>query len=139
MARLKGRPSEVKQPAGQGWVYLTRRWGHEVSDPTAQEISSAVHEVFVEDDPQLLDGDYAEHPSAWMRYGFDDGPMFVINIGRNRSARFEHWADQDYRVQIGATLELKLADEEDATQLWVLLARGDIDAIRNRPWIRRKR
>src|SRR5262249_45055584 len=47
--------------------------------------------------------DYAEHGAASLRYGFDDGPMYVIEVDRLGRVRFEEWADQDYENELTET------------------------------------
>lgn len=61
-------------------MILSVRYGGDVRNPSAEELSRAVSEVYHEDIPGMTEDDYAEHPSAGLRCGFDDGPMYVLDI-----------------------------------------------------------
>lgn len=116
------------------WVILTSRWGADIRNPSVEQLTNAVREIFVEEFPPLRESDYAEHPSGWIRFGFDDGPMFVIDIGRNRAARFEQWADQDFERKLAPSMRLSLQSEADALKLWLLSVQGDVETIRKLNW-----
>lgn len=78
----------------------------------------------------MTEGDYAEHPNAWLRYGFDDGPMYVLNVYRSGSVYFSQWADPDYENELEPESERVNVSERDACRLWELLAAGKIDEIK---------
>lgn len=44
----------------------------------------------------MADLDYEEHPNIWLRYGFDEGPMYVLDLYRQGLVLFSKYADQDY-------------------------------------------
>ena len=56
------------------WVILTRRYGGDVRNPTAEELALAIEELYVEDLQGMTEADYEEHGAAFLRNGFDDGP-----------------------------------------------------------------
>src|SRR5262249_31700824 len=64
------------------WVILTRRYGDDTRSPTATQLAEAVAELYQETLPGMSEGDYAEHGDASLRYGWDDGPMFVLAVNR---------------------------------------------------------
>lgn len=112
------------------WTYLLFRYGNEVSSPTSEQIETAAHELFNENISGMTEGDYNEHGAASLRYGFDEGPMYVLEITRSGLARWEEWADQDYNEELAPTREASSFTEKRAVELWKALASGDIDFIR---------
>lgn len=112
------------------WCYLLYRYGNETGAPTRDEISAAVKELYEESSPSMTEGDYEEHGAASLRYGYDEGPMFVLEITRHGTAIWEEWADQDYKVELCPEKEVKSLPQEKAVLLWEQLAEGKIDLVR---------
>jgi len=106
-------------------VTLTERYGADHAEPTEGQLIQALQELFEENT------DDEEHPDAWLRHGDDDGPMCVLTFTRARAARFEEWADQDYRVELVAPREAVVPDKAVALELWKRLAAGDLQAVRD--------
>jgi hypothetical protein len=82
----------------------------------------------------MTEGDYAEHCAASLRFGFDDGPMFVIAVDRLGTVAFEEWADQDYERELVPPRQRNEVPEEQALRLWNWLADGEIDRLRYHLW-----
>lgn len=112
------------------WCYLLRRYGEEIAKPTRDEISAAVKELYEENLPGMTAGDYEEHGAGSLRYGYDDGPMYVLEITRHGTARLEEWTDQDYEMELCPMREVKALPQDKAVVLWVHLAAGEIEAVR---------
>lgn len=118
----------------EAWVILRERYGDETSAPTQGQLTRAVAELYHETLSGMLEGDYEEHGTAALRYGFDDGPMYVLEINRRGECRFEEWADQDFEQELAAPRFLHNVSEGQALRLWRWLARGEIDQLRSGPW-----
>ena len=99
--------------------------------PTLDQISAAVHELYEENLPGMTERDYGEHGAGSLRYGNDDGPMYVLEITRHGTARLEEWADQDYETKLCPIREVKGIPREKAILLWEHLAAGEIEAVRS--------
>jgi len=112
------------------WCYLLRRYGEENRMPTHDEISAAVKELYEENMPGMAERDYEEHGAGSLRYGYDEGPMYVLEITRHATARLEEWADQDYETELRPMREAKVLSQEKAVLLWEHLAAGEIEAVR---------
>ena len=112
------------------WVILECRYGTSVRNPTAPELAAAIAELYHEDLPGMTQADYEEHGAASLRYGFDDGPMFVISVTRGGVVTFEEWADQDYEQELHPPRVSKSFSEQQALELWKCLGRGEIDVVR---------
>ena len=82
----------------------------------------------------MTEGDYAEHGAAFLRYGYDDGPMYVVEVNRLREVRFEEWADQDFEQELVPSRTMQDVPEAHALQLWSWLAEGQIDQLRSQAW-----
>lgn len=112
------------------WCYLLTRYGEEKGKPTRDEISAALKELYEENLPDMTEGDYEEHGAGSLRYGYDDGPMYVLEITRHGTARLEEWADQDYETELCPVKEAEALSQEKAALLWEHLATGEIEAVR---------
>jgi hypothetical protein len=110
------------------WVILTRRYGDDVRNPTARQLAEAVSELYHETIPD------AEHGSVFIRYGYDDGPMFVLDLDRLHQVVFEEWADQDFGAELAPPRKIRDVSEMQASQLLGLLADGQIDRVRSQSW-----
>lgn len=113
------------------WCYLLRRYGEEVEMPTHDEISAAVKELYEENLPGMTEGDYDEHGDGSLTYGYDEGPMYELQITRSGIARLSEWADQDYGTELCPMREIDALPQEKAVRLWELLAAGKIEVVRS--------
>jgi|GEM_PF-485499 len=116
------------------WVILTRRYGGDVRSPSEKQLADAVAELYQETLPGMTEDYYAEHGAASLRFGYDQGPMFVLEVSRLREVRFEEWADQDYEQELASPRGLHQVSEVLALQLWRWLAQGEIDRVRSQRW-----
>ena len=111
------------------WRYLQKRYGEDVSAPSRQQLGDAVTELFDETLPGMTQADYEEHGAAHLRYGFDEGPMYVVEISRTGEATLEEWADQDYEQELSPAKTISVTAQQ-ALDLWLLLAAGEIERVR---------
>ena len=116
------------------FLILTRRYGGDTRDPSNENLANAIRELFVEDLPGMIEDDYAEHGAASLRYGWDEGPMFVVRVDRRGTVTFEEWADQDYEHELAPPRTLRVRFQGEALQLWALLASGDVNDVRHFGW-----
>lgn len=112
------------------WCYLEYRYGESTEAPTREDILAAVKELYEENLLGMTEESYDEHGAASLRYGYDEGPMYVLEITRHGTARLEEWADQDYEMELCPMKEVKALPQEKAFLLWELLAAGEIEAVR---------
>jgi hypothetical protein len=112
------------------WCYLLFRYGEERGAPTSGEVAAAVKELYEEPLPGMTEGDYEEQGAASLRYGYDEGPMYMLEITRRGTARWEEWADQDYEIELCPMIEVKSLPREKAVLLWEQLAAGETDRVR---------
>ncbi len=118
----------------QAWTEITLRYGNTIDDPSAEDIATAITELYHENIASFSEGNYAEHPKAWLRYGFDEGPMYLLDVYRGGLVVFSQWADTDYTSELAPESSMKGVSEEMAIQLWKWLVNGDIDIIKSEPW-----
>lgn len=116
------------------WVILTSRYGGCIRDPSSADLVSSIAELYHEEMVSMTEGDYAEHPNAWLEYGFDEGPMYILEVYRGGRVVFGQWADQDYESKLAPESSMEGVSEKVAVQLWTWLAHGDIDRIKIEPW-----
>jgi hypothetical protein len=111
------------------WLILSPRYGGDVRNPSREDLERAIAELFEEQLPGVGASDYAERGAAALRYGFEGGPMYVVEVDRRGNARLEEWADAD-RERESAAPRARHVTADQALRLWALLAAGDVDEIR---------
>ena len=116
------------------WVILTRRYGGDTRNPTVAQLAEAVAELYQETLPGMTEGDYAEHGAASLRCGYDDGPMYILEISRLREVRLEEWADQDFEQELAPPRTMNDVPEDQALRFCSWLAEGQIDQVRSQVW-----
>ena len=74
-----------------------------------------------------------EHPSAGLRYGFDEGPMYELDVYRDRGVIFSKYADQDDDDPLW---EYRMNDvsREKALGLWQHLIEGKLSELEAEGW-----
>ena len=117
----------------QAWRRLTTRFGQTIPSPDGADLHRALKELFNEKIPGLTEADYAEHPSSWLTYGFDAGPMYSLDVYRKGRVVFATYADQD-DAEPAEEYELSRLSPEQIEQLWGWLNDGEIGLVRSMPW-----
>jgi len=112
------------------WTILSKRYGGDVRNPSSQELALAAAELFVENLPGMTESTYEEHGAAFLRHGYDDGPMYVLLINRGGTATFEQWIDQDFSSELEPPMSLRPVGQEEAVRLWQALAAGRLAEVR---------
>lgn len=107
------------------WFILSGRYGDDTPAPSVERLHCALAEVYVENHPARTQADYEEHPSSFVRYRTDCGSMYVIDVNRSHSVRFERWADQDYGDELARALTIDGVSCEEALGMcfWAEYAR----------------
>src|ERR1700728_1764711 len=104
------------------WVILTSRYGAETCQPSEDDLAQAIDELLNENIAGATEAAYAEHPNAWLRYGFDEGPMLLLETNRQRTVTFSKFSDQDATDALTAYTARNM--ERDAMlSLWKRLAK----------------
>ncbi|MBC8105235.1 MAG: hypothetical protein H7Z14_01500 [Anaerolineae bacterium] len=116
--------------AGDAWFILTDRLGMDVPDPSASALAAATRDVA--DPTNAAD---IEHTGACVRYGFDDGPMYVLTYDRSGRLTFEHWADQDFESELVPARSLTDVSPVFAATLMTELGTGAIERVKQQPWV----
>ncbi|GGY56440.1 hypothetical protein [Pseudoduganella albidiflava] len=115
------------------WVELTGPDGHNVQAPTEAQLAAALSEIY-EGDGAGADG---IPPSAVLRFGYDDGLMYQMEVVRGGAGggaiRFEEWSDRDCEIALASPRRMS-AGKEDALQLWKWMAQRQVAKIRDQDW-----
>ena len=117
-------------------VQLTSRFGAGTTDPSSGDLKQALRELYVEDHPSLVEGDYEEHPNAWLEYGYENGDkwtVYTVDVYRGGTVIFSRFDDQD---DLDPEFEKRMTgvSQERALELWKALASGDIDSLLAKSW-----
>lgn len=115
-------------PNATAWVILTSRYGGGKRQPSEIDLARAIDELFDEILSGMSEADYAEHPNAWLTYGFDDGPLRVIDVDRTGVVIFSKYADADLE-ELQSEHTVRGVDGDRALSLWKWLANGEIEKI----------
>ena len=114
----------------QAWVTLTSVDGRDISAPTEQQLAAALAELY----GKRKKGEPEREPaSAALRFGYDDGLMYVAEISSTGEARFEEWSDSDCELALAAPRRMK-ASQAQAQELWAMMARRQVSRIRELGW-----
>ena len=127
---MRDRTTPMDPRKNESWLILTTRYGSDIRDPSIDDFMDALNEIFHESLEGMTEFDYAEHSNAWLRYGFDDGPMYVLDFYRNGRVTFGQWADQDYETELNPETTIENITQERMFQLWKWLASGEVDTIK---------
>jgi hypothetical protein len=111
------------------WVELTGPDGHNVQAPTEAQLAAALSEIY-EGAGAGADG---AMPTAVLRFGYDDGLMYQLEVGHGGAIRFEEWSDRDCEIAL-ASPRLMSAGKEDALQLWKWMTQRQVAKIRDQDW-----
>ena len=114
----------------QAWVLLTGADGRDVSAPTASQLATALAEVY-----QGCGQDADNGPgSAVLRFGYDDGLMYQVEVSSGGAVKFEEWSDRDCEIALADPKTMVALSQGEALQLWTWLAQRQVAKIRSQPW-----
>jgi len=121
-------------------VDLITRFGGGTADPSLDDLKEALRELYIENHPSLVEGDYKEHPNAWLNYGYENGnkwTVYTLDIYRGGMVIFSKRYDQD---DLAPEFEKRMTgvSQESALELWKALASGNIDTLMVEPWLHEK-
>lgn len=113
----------------QAWVTLTGPDGHDVAAPTDKQLAATLAEIYAR---RKKDQD-AEPATAALRFGYDDGLMYVAEVSSTGEVSFEEWSDRDCEIALASPRRMT-ASQAQALQLWCMLARRQVSKIRDLAW-----
>ena len=114
----------------QAWVVLTRPDGRDVPAPSEDQMAAALAEVY---SGKTLAPD-GSPGSAVLRFGYDDGLMYAMEVSSGGQVRFEEWSDRDCEIALASPRHMSALKQDDALQLWRWLAQRQVAKIRNQDW-----
>lgn len=122
----------------QAWLTLTSTDGRDIAAPTEAQLAAVLAELYAprrkgEGKARSEAASTAEPASAALRFGYDDGLMYVIEISSGGDIRFEEWSDRDCELALAPPRRMS-ADLPQARQLWALMARRQVSRIRELDW-----
>ena len=114
----------------QAWVVLSRPDRRDVSAPTEAQLVAALSDVY----GGKIHGPDGIPGSATLKFGYDDGLMYQVEVGQDGAVRYEEWSDRDCEIAL-ATPRHMSCKQEDALQIWKWLAMRQVAKIRNQAWL----
>jgi hypothetical protein len=131
----------------QAWVVLTGSDGRDIAAPSASQLAAALAEVYPGADQQQQherDSDSDSHSDSdsdcdpdpvVLRFGYDDGLMYELEVSRGGNVKFEEWSDSDREIALDSPKTMSALTLDQALQLWTWLAQRQVAKIRSQPWI----
>lgn len=113
----------------QAWVVLTSLDGHDTAAPSDEQLAAALAEVYA----PRANRPEREPASATLRFGYDDGLMYVAEVSTSGEILFEEWSDRDCEMALAAPRRMR-ATQAEALQLWCWLAHRQVSRIRELAW-----
>lgn len=117
------------------WLTLTELDGSVVADPTEQQLTDAIDIVYDKNRLAAKEAEGDEFASVSLKFGYDDGLMYEIEIIHGGTLRFEEWSDQDYEIELAPPRIMLAVSKSHALELWRWLAHRQIARIRKEPWV----
>jgi hypothetical protein len=125
----------------QAWVVLTGSDGRDIAAPSASQLAAALAEVYPgagqqheRDSDSDSDSDSDPDPVV-LRFGYDDGLMYELEVSRGGNVKFEEWSDSDREIALDSPKTMSALTLDQALQLWTWLAQRQVTKIRSQPWI----
>ncbi|MFS2007599.1 hypothetical protein ACEN9F_28720 [Duganella sp. CT11-25] len=115
----------------QAWVVLTGPDGRDVAAPSEAQMAAVLAEVY-SGKAASPDGGPG---SAVLRFGYDDGLMYEMEVSGGGAVRFAEWSDRDCEIALASPRLMTALAQADALQLWRLMAQRQVAKIRNQPWL----
>ena len=115
----------------QAWVVLTRPDGRDVAAPSEAQMAAALTEVY----SGKVQGPDGGPGSAVLRFGYDDGLMYEMEVSSGGAVRFAEWSDRDCEIALASPRTMTVKQQADALQLWRLMAQRQVAKIRSQPWL----
>jgi hypothetical protein len=115
----------------QAWVVLTCADGRDVTAPSESQMAAALAEVYSGN----ATGPDGGPGSAVLRFGYDDGLMYELEVSNGGAVRFAEWSDRDCEIALADPRLMTALAQADALQLWRLMAQRQVAKIRNQPWL----
>jgi len=115
----------------QAWLVLTRPDGRDVSAPSEAQLAAALADVF----SGAIASPEGGPGSAVLRFGYDDGLMYEMEVSSGGAVRFAEWSDRDCEIALASPRTMTVSQQADALQLWRMMAQRQVAKIRNQPWL----
>ena len=112
----------------QAWFILTRADGRDICAPSSAQLADALAEVYRGATP---DGSPA---AVLLRFGYDDGLMYQVEVASGGEVTFEEWSDRDCEIALASPRHMSALPQGEALQLWQWLAQRQVAKIRSQPW-----
>lgn len=113
----------------QAWVVLSRPDRRDIPAPTEAQLVAALADVY---DGKVSGPDGAPG-SATLKFGYDDGLMYQVEVGQGGAVRYEEWSDRDCEIALASPRHMSCS-RDDALQLWKWLAQRQVAKIRSQNW-----
>jgi hypothetical protein len=111
----------------QAWVTLTSVDGRDIAAPSDKQLAAELAALYARSK------EHGEAASAALRFGYDDGLMYVAEVSSSGECSFEEWSDRDCELALARPRRM-LASQKQALQLWSMLARRQVSKIRELGW-----
>jgi hypothetical protein len=120
----------------QHFLLLSRRFGGDMTNPTEDDLEAALREVFEMAEPGLAGAEDGKSQGAFLQFGPDTGPIFVLYAHRKGELVLEQWVDAKFEREAAAPMGLSGVGFDYARRLWKMACDGNISGLRMEPWLK---
>ena len=117
----------------QAWFILTRADGRDICAPSPAQLADALAEVYGKPGKPAATAD-GSPAAVLLRFGYDDGLMYQVEVASGGVVTFEEWSDRDCEIALASPRRMSALKQADALQLWQWLAQRQVAKIRSQPW-----
>ena len=128
--QVRGWYREEEESMTQAWLTLTSADGRDIAAPTDKQLATALAELYALGKKHGAQGEPA---TASLRFGYDDGLMYVAEVSSQGELSFEEWSDRDCEIALAAPRRMS-ANKAVALECWSLMARRQVSKIRDLAW-----
>lgn len=115
----------------QAWLVLTRPDRRDLAAPSEAQLAAALADVY---NGKVVNPEGGPG-SAVLRFGYDDGLMYEMEVAADGAVRFAEWSDRDCEIALASPRTMTVSGQADALQLWRLMAQRQVAKIRSQPWL----
>jgi hypothetical protein len=100
--------------------------GVDIRSPSDEDLQLALREIWSFSD--------SEHPNSWLRFGFESGQMYMLDVYEGGTVIFSQWADPDFENEMTPERKLTNVSIQVALGLWRSLRDGNLSTIVGEDW-----
>lgn len=116
---------------GESWIILTTRFGEDHINPDITDLKKAMEELLTLEDLGLSEQEKTEFNHIGLRFGYEEGPMYMLEVFCDQKVIFSQWADPDHQRELSPKRIIPVLPEEKILSLLRMLALGQVENLKS--------